>query len=296
MDYIQKDDITIQQIRIFVQAARTGSFSQAAQALYLTQPAVSKWIGKLEKELECRLFVRKGNGVALTEEGEILLTHWGPLLQDYDSAVTELLERNTSRGGIRVGLLTPLRYDTMVMEILRRFGQRCPEVELTLEAYEFKELRGRLLNRELDAALTYSFDLEGDGLQMLPIRKAALYLMGTREALEDKTAEGYRTLLLISRSESRRGGELAMEGCREMGFQFEKIRYYPNLATMELAARQGKGVMMCGKYMLQRNDSLLRFPVPKEYVSNDLVLVWPEGEAHPWLEELVRCVPEKQKK
>ena len=62
----------LSQYKIFYEVARTGNISKAAKELYISQPAISKAIGKLEESLNTTLFFRSSRGVQLTEEGEIL--------------------------------------------------------------------------------------------------------------------------------------------------------------------------------------------------------------------------------
>lgn len=293
MEHTQRGDVSIQQIRIFLAAAQTGSFSQAAQKMYLTQPVVSKWIAKLERELGCKLFVRQGSGVKLTEEGETLVDGWKHLLNVYDDTLGALDRRSGKKRTLRVGILTQLRFVRSVAEIQQRFAEKHPDIDVVLEVYDFKELRYRLINGELDVAYLYSFDIQGEeDLQLLTIHQAELYLAGMPDALENPEAEGYHTLLLVSRSESRTGGDLVMKACRDMGFHFNSVQYYPNIASVELAARQGKGVMMVGKYAFQKNDPMLRFPVPKEYVNNDVAIAWAPAAENSSVVALIHCAEE----
>ena len=60
-------------LRAFLAVAKTRSFSQAAEQLHITQPAVSKRVAALEAELKTRLFDRVGKKVSLTETGNALL-------------------------------------------------------------------------------------------------------------------------------------------------------------------------------------------------------------------------------
>lgn len=293
MENAQKDNVSLLQIRIFLSAAETGSFSLTAQRLYLTQPTVSKWMAKLEGQLGCRLFTRQGNGVQLTKQGKILLDKWQALVEVYDSSISELEEQEGHRRVLRMGVLSQLRFLPLLGDLQRRFCAEHPDVDVALEVYDLREMRQRLLHGDLDAAFIYSFDFDRtDGLSVLSICKAELFLYGMPEVLEDPEAEGYHTLLCVSRGESRRGGDLAIAACRDMGFQFEKVRYFPNVASVELAARQSKGVMIAGGYVYQRNDPMMRFPVPKEIISNNVSLAWiPGGEKTATL-DMIRCVEE----
>ena len=65
----------LSQYKIFYEVAKAGNISKAAKELYISQPAISKAISKLEDSLGLPLFTRSSRGVQLTPEGEILFTH-----------------------------------------------------------------------------------------------------------------------------------------------------------------------------------------------------------------------------
>ena len=65
----------LSQYKIFYEVAKAGNISRAAKELYISQPAISKAIGKLEDSLGLSLFTRSSRGVQLTAEGEILYQH-----------------------------------------------------------------------------------------------------------------------------------------------------------------------------------------------------------------------------
>ena len=60
---------------IFYTVANAGNISKAAKELYISQPAISKSIQKLEESLDCKLFSRSSRGVILTSEGALLYEH-----------------------------------------------------------------------------------------------------------------------------------------------------------------------------------------------------------------------------
>ena len=74
-------DQTLSSYYIFYTAASCGNISKAAAKLFISQPAVSKAIQKLESGLGCQLFVRSSRGVTLTEEGSILYEHTSSLFK-----------------------------------------------------------------------------------------------------------------------------------------------------------------------------------------------------------------------
>ncbi len=90
---IYKNTMDTDSLKAFVAVARCGSFSDAAQSLYITQPAVSKRIASLEAHLNHSLFDRLGKEITLTEAGKTLLPHATHILQnihDTERSIREL--------------------------------------------------------------------------------------------------------------------------------------------------------------------------------------------------------------
>ena len=76
--------------RIFYAVALAGNISKAAESLYLSQPAVSQSIRKLEQALKTDLFLRNSRGVQLTQEGEVLFSHVKSAFQSLEQAESQL--------------------------------------------------------------------------------------------------------------------------------------------------------------------------------------------------------------
>src|SRR3974390_1257774 len=92
------------QVRAFCVLARTGSFTQAARELHLTQSGVSHSMKALERETACRLLDRLGKKVVLTQAGEQLLVHATKILQEMETARESLTHLGKwGRGRLRLG-------------------------------------------------------------------------------------------------------------------------------------------------------------------------------------------------
>src|SRR5436190_19551946 len=92
------------QVRAFCVLARTGSFTQTARELHLTQSAISHSMKALEGDVGCRLLDRLGKKVALTQAGEQLLHHAQKILAEMDSARASLGKLGKwGRGRLRLG-------------------------------------------------------------------------------------------------------------------------------------------------------------------------------------------------
>jgi DNA-binding transcriptional LysR family regulator len=121
------------QLRVFLAVAQHRSFTRAAEALFLTQSAVSQQIEALEREHEVRLFDRLPRRVALTEAGRVLLPYAERGTQVLDDAVHALdTVRGVARGRLRVGASpTPATY--LLPAVLGAFARQHPHLELLLE-------------------------------------------------------------------------------------------------------------------------------------------------------------------
>ena len=80
----------LSQYKIFYEVARCGNISKAARELYISQPAISKAVSKLEENLGTRLFSRNSRGVLLTREGEILYQHISTAFEAINKGEKEL--------------------------------------------------------------------------------------------------------------------------------------------------------------------------------------------------------------
>jgi len=89
----------------FAAVAKYQNITHAAKALHIAQPALSVAIKKLESQLELELFRRNERKIALTHEGEVLLTHAKQILQQLDDATLAMKElRGLEKGEVRLGV------------------------------------------------------------------------------------------------------------------------------------------------------------------------------------------------
>ncbi|WP_027408113.1 LysR family transcriptional regulator [Anoxybacteroides tepidamans] len=92
--------MNLQQLRYFLAAAKLKSFSKAAKAMYVSQPALSKQIALLENQLQITLFERTSNGVQLTEKGAQLYQQLTPLVNQLDAILRAFAEPKEIRLGV----------------------------------------------------------------------------------------------------------------------------------------------------------------------------------------------------
>lgn len=136
-------------LRAFLTIADVRHFGRAANALHLSQPALSKQIAALEESLGARLFERGRHGAELTTFGERFATDAQTLIRDADAVLARARESSSgTRGFLRVGLC--LSALTHVPKLIAEFRQLNPNVSITVHDSSSNEQTRRLLAGKLD--------------------------------------------------------------------------------------------------------------------------------------------------
>jgi len=188
-------------LRCFVGVAEQLNFSRAAQRLDISQPALSRQVKRLERELGAQLFDRIARRVRLTVAGEELLARARALLQDADTLRTRAHDLSGgSRGVLRVGA-TPQTLESLVSQLLTRYRRACPRVEVQLvedgAASLLEQIERGLVNVAI-AALPSGATLEGRVLFPLGVLAVvpAGHALGRRKSVELTQLAGEPLLLL----------------------------------------------------------------------------------------------------
>lgn len=143
----------IASVQAFIAVADGGSFSRAADTLFLTQPAVSKRIAALEDELRARLFDRMGRSVRLTEAGEALLPHARRVLAELDAGRQVVADLQGTVGGrLRLGTSHHVGLHRLP-PVLRAFSAQYPGVDLDLHFMDSEQACYAVERGELELAV-----------------------------------------------------------------------------------------------------------------------------------------------
>jgi DNA-binding transcriptional LysR family regulator len=170
--------IDARRLQIFREVARRGTISGAAQALWMTQPAVSRQIAALEREAGVQLFSRAARGVSLTDAGRVVLDHADAIAGHLAAAEAELADLTELRTGrVRIGTF-PTAGATVLLDALTRFHARHPAVELRVLEAPSTACLTRLRAGELDLALVFDGDtaegLRADGIERVHLLTEAM--------------------------------------------------------------------------------------------------------------------------
>ncbi|MFD6432589.1 LysR family transcriptional regulator [Streptomyces venezuelae] len=142
-------DVDTRLLRYFVAVAEEGSLTGAADRLFVSQPALTKQIRRLEDDLGVRLFNRSRSGMALTEAGRELASRVPALLDDWDRAVraTGLAARVLRLGFLDAGAVAA------VPEAIAAFRRSRPEWRVELRQFDWSDPSAGLARGEADAAV-----------------------------------------------------------------------------------------------------------------------------------------------
>ena len=137
----------------FVTVCESGSFSMAAEQLFLTQPAISKRVSSLEDKLDCKLFDRINRKVTLTEAGAALLPRAKNILRDLDDASQAIQDLSGEVAG-RLKIATSHHIGLhRLPPVLKQFSKRYPHVTLDLHFLDSEKAYDDILNGNLEIAI-----------------------------------------------------------------------------------------------------------------------------------------------
>jgi DNA-binding transcriptional LysR family regulator len=162
--------LSLQQVRCFSAAFELGSFTAAAEALRVSQPAVAEQIRKLEQVLGADLFVRAGRGVVATEAGRAFAEHAARSLRAVDDAADSVGELTALRTGtVALGIFgqpSAWRVDELVAAFLHRY----PAVSVRLVGRNSASVADRVRRGELEAGVVL-LPIDDERLEVRPIMR-----------------------------------------------------------------------------------------------------------------------------
>src|ERR687888_330851 len=230
--------LDLKRLRVLAEVARQGSFSAAAEALYLSQSAVSQQVATLEREVGMPLLERTRNGPKLNEAGKMLVGHAEAALARLEEAEHELKAIAGVEGGELRLASFPSASATLLTEALAEFGGRHPGVRLSVTEAEPEQSLPKLRAAEVDIAIVFDYPMlpsepEERDVERVPVLTESMYLALPRDhVLAD--AEVVRLADLADGAWlcgvcPSSCGDVVKEACRQAGFDpriaFESDEY-----------------------------------------------------------------------
>lgn len=170
-------------LEYIVKVAELGNITRAAEELFMTQPALSHYISRVEKEEGVKLFDRSSNPITLTYEGERYVETAKQIIELNRLLKEEMSEVvNARKGRIRIGI-PPLRAAHMLPKFIPVFAEEYPNVQIQTLEHNSRQLREDVLKGSVDFAILPKLGILDD-FSCIPICREELVLTA-REGLID---------------------------------------------------------------------------------------------------------------
>ena len=167
--------------RIFYIVAKEGSISASSKILFISQPAITFQIKKLEEQLGVSLFTRTKHGMVLTYEGKVLFEYVKNGIENISNGENALSNlKKLDSGNIRIGVSTTIcRY--ILMPYLQKFHEKYPNIDIQINNNISNNLIKELRNGNLDILILFSPSNDSKDLIITPIKKVQDIFVGNKK-------------------------------------------------------------------------------------------------------------------
>jgi DNA-binding transcriptional LysR family regulator len=289
---------TFHQLRVFLKVAELGSVTRAAEALHLTQPAVSSQLKLLQSQVDVPLTEIIGRRIHITEPGRELESLAKEILQKAEELDERMrLKDGRISGKLRLSVVSTGKY--FVPPILAEFHRRFPEVSITLDVSNRRETERSILEYDADFAIASQALMESE-YEQVPFLPNPLVLVCPRKSFDFQVPEGkvsskqLKNMPFIFR-ESGSGTRARME-------EFLDAEGIDPVVRMELVTNEavkqlilaGFGISLLSVYSLRlelKHRELRLINHPRLPIHSSWKLVWLKGKRHtPATEAFLRFV------
>ncbi|HEY6761672.1 MAG TPA: LysR family transcriptional regulator [Baekduia sp.] len=238
----------------FREVALRSSFSEAAQSLGYTQPAVSQHVSRLESAVGVRLLDRDARGVHLTPAGEVLLTRAAALLDAARRAEDDVREAaGAGRPTVRIGAFATLA-GGLLPGATRDLRARRPDLRLEIKVIEPEESVGELIADRLDVATIIDSELQPmgvrPGVEHVHLCDDPLFVvMGSDHPMAGRASIGLEELsgegwLMPDVGGTCPDSNIVLRACRDAGFEPDVRLAFDDYPALQGMAAAGVGVAL----------------------------------------------------
>ncbi|MCX7857485.1 MAG: LysR family transcriptional regulator [Deltaproteobacteria bacterium] len=207
---------------VFYTVAKLGSFSKAAETLFMTQPGVSNHIKQLEAQVGRRLILRGKNGIHLTGEGKIVFKYAERIescAEELDRFIKHIRKEETPI--LRIATTT-VYSKVFVPTVLGSFVKSYPNVTVKLDLANTEEMLGKVLREEVDVAIVAN-PRKSKRIEVVPLVREELVLITDRKhplaKLDTVSLKEVSKYPLIMREEGSATRSVVLQAFESMGIK-----------------------------------------------------------------------------
>jgi DNA-binding transcriptional LysR family regulator len=253
------------QINYFLTLSETLSFTKTAKKLYVSQPAVSKQIAALERELDILLFKRNSNGIELTPAGKLFYDYFKSASDTFKHTLTaakQLMEDQPTT--LKIGYQEGWNIAHLV-PIIKSYNDSLKlACSLQFISCKINEMRGMLLEGEIDVVLAISNSFKtGSAIQGENIASIVnLLFYGVHHPLANNPQLSIHDFenetFIVFESHSIDTRQLVSDFCAPFGFK-PTIRTVPNVESMIFEVETGNGVAIFDEWIRFKHNPTLNY-------------------------------------
>ena len=271
----------LKKVTYFLTVAELGSFSAAADHLYISQSSLSKQIMALEKELGIELFDRSKRNIVLTEAGATFRKHAQRLNDEYKVMLANLKEYKRAPSLSIVAIPVIAQYG--ITSYIAQFQSAFPNIQLMLEEREASTILPALNDHQFDLAFVRDNYLDVEQYHVLEVdRDKFMVTLSVKHPLATRTSISLSELAnenFIMFDKGTIVHELAVDVCRQAGF-VPRI-FYASLRVESIlglvASQSGIALIMEKIFQYHKHPDVIAIPM-REIVESKIVLVYPRGK------------------
>lgn len=280
----------LRHLQAFVAVAEARSFGRAARELKLAQPALSKQVAALERELGAALFVRGPREVALTPAGEAFIGEARGLLETSERAVARTrAAANSTAGTLHLGCAEMMRpHEAVLASALADLATRHPRLTVASRRMSSAEQWAALRERRLHVGIGYGEPPEGSGLAHAHVSELTFtgVLLPAEHPLASRTPLRFPDLaalplLFFPREVNPPLHDCVLAGLRRRGLEPELRPWMHMHTAYETAVREGLGWMLSVEGIPELPEGVVARPLDEPPMVTHLTVWWREDEAGP---------------
>ena len=287
------------QLRCFLAVAEQQSFTKAAAAMFMTQPAISQQIAALERQLRVTLFLRNTHSVRLTRPGVLFKETISKMFVEYDAAISRMRAMEAGVvGDLTVGFIGASETHWLP-DCINRFRADVPDIFIELKRYSVVGLARALEEEQIDVGFTLSVGLADHSAlatHTMHVGNAVVVMrpdhpLASRRTLTFGDLKDERFVLEANLDHSSVLKHLEMN-CARYGFTLKIAQWATDFETILAKVEAGVGISVLSAHLVGFHPNYRIHCVPMHGEGTEVsdVMVWKKRGQNPLVQKFVKFV------